>query len=422
VRSQALILGLGVLGLWPSSGRAQVADTASIPGSELTVYLMTMGQGDLIWERYGHNAIGIRNNRTGQDIVYNWGLFSFDEPGFLGKFLRGENMYWMGGQDAASTVDYYRSVNRTVEVQELNLSPPQRIALRDFIDFNARDENKFYRYDYFLDNCSTRVRDALNGVLGGALKMATDTLMTGTTYRWHALRLMAEDRLTVVGIDIGLGRPTDREISAWEEMFIPMKVRDRVRELRVPDETGRLVPFVLSEQVLFQAQRTPERTKPPLLVLPLGLLGLLAGAGLFMLWKRGSRATTPIIVAVGIVIGILGLALLFLRYMTRHVAAYHNTNLFVYNPLWLVLLVALALLNRGPKARRAVFLLSTIVGGLAAFGVVAPFLPGLRQGSFAVILLAAPLALVGSWILRERSRPDLVSAAPDEVPEPAPAA
>ena len=331
-------------------------------------------------------------------------------------------MYWMGGQDAASTVDYYRSVNRTVEVQELNLSPPQRIALRDFIDFNARDENKFYRYDYFLDNCSTRVRDALNGVLGGALKMATDTLMTGTTYRWHALRLMAEDRLTVVGIDIGLGRPTDREISAWEEMFIPMKVRDRVRELRVPDETGRLVPFVLSEQVLFQAQRTPERTKPPLLVLPLGLLGLLAGAGLFMLRKRGSRATTPIIVAVGIVIGILGLALLFLRYMTRHVAAYHNTNLFVYNPLWLVLLVALALLNRGPKARRAVFLLSTIVGGLAAFGVVAPFLPGLRQGSFAVILLAAPLALVGSWILRERSRPDLVSAAPDEVPEPAPAA
>ena len=422
MRSQALILGLGLLGLWPSSGRAQLADTASIPGSELTVYLMTMGQGDLIWERYGHNAIGIRNNRTGQDIVYNWGLFSFDEPGFLGKFLRGENMYWMGGQDAASTVDYYRSVNRTVEVQELNLSPPQRIALRDFIDFNARDENKFYRYDYFLDNCSTRVRDALNGVLGGALKMATDTLMTGTTYRWHALRLMAEDRLTVVGIDIGLGRPTDREISAWEEMFIPMKVRDRVRELRVPDETGRLVPFVLSEQVLFQAQRTPERTKPPLLVLPLGLLGLLAGAGLFMLRKRGSRATTPIIVAVGIVIGILGLALLFLRYMTRHVAAYHNTNLFVYNPLWLVLLVALALLNRGPKARRAVFLLSTIVGGLAAFGVVAPFLPGLRQGSFAVILLAAPLALVGSWILRERSRPDLVSAAPDEVPEPAPAA
>ena len=383
---------------------------------------MTMGQGDLVWERYGHNAIGIRDNRTGSDVVYNWGLFDFAEPGFIGKFLRGENMYWMGGQDAAATLAYYRSVNRTVEVQELNLSPPQRIALRDFIQFNAREENKFYRYDYFRDNCSTRARDALNGVIGGALKMATDSLMTGTSYRWHALRLMAEDRLASVGIDIGLGRPTDREISAWEEMFIPMKVRDHVRDLRVPDETGKLVPFVVSERVLFQAQRTPERTSPPLLFIPLGLIGIVLGGGLFMLWKRGNRATVPLVIAVGGLMTVFGLALLYLRFMTPHVAAYQNTNLFVYNPLWLVVLVALAVATRVSRARRVVFVLSTIVGALAAFGVIAPFLPGLRQGSFAVIALAAPLALVAAWILRERTKADPGPAVPNIVPDPSPAA
>jgi uncharacterized protein DUF4105 len=296
-------------------------------------------------------------------------------------------------------------LNRTVEVQELNLSPPQRIALRDFIHYNEREENKYYRYDYFLDNCSTRVRDALNGVTGGALKTATDSVMTGTTYRWHALRLMAEDRLTVVGIDIGLGRPTDREISSWEEMFIPMKVRDRVRELRVPDETGQLVPFVLSERVVFQAQRTPERTAPPLLVLPLGLIGLALGGGLFLLWRRRSRATIPVVAGFGVVMTILGFALLFLRFMTQHVAAYHNTNLFVYNPLWIVILAILVPASRVAGARRALFVLSTIVGALAAFGVIAPFLPGLKQGSFAVIALAAPAALVAAWILRERAKP-----------------
>ena len=405
------------MSLWSSSGGAQVADTTTVPGSELTVYLMTMGQGDLVWERYGHNAVGIRNSRTGSDVVYNWGLFSFDEPGFIGKFLRGENMYWMGGQDAAATLAYYRSVNRTVEVQELNLSPPQRIALRDFIQHNAREENKYYRYDYFRDNCSTRARDAIDGVIGGALRMATDSLMTGTTYRWHALRLMAEDRLAVVGINIGLGRPTDREISAWEEMFIPMKVRDRVRDLRVPDETGRLVPFVLSERVLFQAQRTPELTSPPLLFIPLGLIGLVLGGGLFMLWKRGSRATIPVVVAVGGLMTVFGLALLYLRFMTTHVAAYHNTNLFVYNPLWIGILIALLVATRLSRARRYVFVLSTIVGALAAFGVIAPFLPGLRQGSFAVIALAAPVALVAAWILRERTKPDtapaVIAAGPD---------
>ena len=192
-----------------------------MPGSELTVYLMTMGQGDQVWERYGHNAIGIRNRLTNSDIVFNWGIFSFEEPGFIGRFLRGETMYWMAGLDAAASVAQYRMLNRTVEVQELNLSPPQRLELLNFIRWNAQEENKFYRYDYFLDNCSTRVRDALNRVLGGAIKMATDTMQTGTSYRWHALRLMAEDRLTTVGVNIGLGRPTDRHITAWEEMFIP---------------------------------------------------------------------------------------------------------------------------------------------------------------------------------------------------------
>jgi hypothetical protein len=177
--------------LGAGSAGAQGPPPANPPGSELTVYLMTMGQGDMVWERYGHNAIGIRNRLTNSDVVYNWGIFSFEEPGFIGRFLRGEMMYWMAGLDAAASVAQYRMLNRTVEVQELNLSPPQRLELLNFITWNAQEENKFYRYDYFLDNCSTRVRDALNRVLGGAIKMTTDTLGTATSYRWHALRLSA---------------------------------------------------------------------------------------------------------------------------------------------------------------------------------------------------------------------------------------
>jgi hypothetical protein len=411
VRSQALIgLAAACLAV-ASSGRAQGTDSSSVPGSELSVYLMTMGQGDMVWEAYGHNAIGIRDNRTGRDIVYNWGLFAFEE-GFIGKFLRGELLYWMGGQEAAPTVADYRMANRTVEVQELNLSPPQRIALRDFIQFNLREENKYYRYDYFRDNCSTRVRDALNGVTGGALKMATDSLMTGTSYRWHALRLMAEDRLAVVGIDIGLGRPTDREISAWEEMFIPMKVRDRVRELRVPDETGALVPFVLSERTLFLAQRAPERSSPPLLVIPLGLIGLVMGGGLFLLWRRENRAAMPLAIGIAVLLSVFGLVLLYLRFLTPHVAAHQNTNLFAYNPLWLVVLFAMAVGSRNIKGRRLVFGLATIVGALAAFSLIAPFLPGLHQGSFAVIILVAPAAIVAAWMVRERMKPAVAVVAP----------
>ena len=387
-------------------GSAQVPNASGPPGSELSVYLMTMGQGDMVWERYGHNAIGIRNSRTNTDIVFNWGLFSFEEPGFVSRFLRGEMMYWMGGQDAASTLVQYRETNRTVEVQELNLSPPQRLELLNFIRWNAQEENKFYRYDYFLDNCSTRVRDALNRVLGGAIKMATDTLPTGTSYRWHALRLMAADRLTTVGVNIGLGRPTDRPITAWEEMFIPMKVRDHLRNVRVPDETGKLVPLVMSERVLFQAQREPERETPPPMLLQLGPLGLLLGAGLAWLARRRHRAAVPVALVAIVLLGVMGGALLFLRFMTQHVAAYHNTNIFVYNPLWLLVIVAFALARKRPAIGRAAFMLVTLAGAFTAFGVIAPFLPGLRQGSIAVIALAAPIGLAAAWTLRERLRPD----------------
>ncbi|HEY5545536.1 MAG TPA: DUF4105 domain-containing protein [Gemmatimonadaceae bacterium] len=399
-----------LLGASAASGGAQSTDSAGPPGSELSVYLMTMGQGDQVWERYGHNAIGIRNSRTNFDVVFNWGLFSFDEPGFIGRFLRGEMMYWMAGQDAASALAQYRMLNRTVEVQELNLSPAQRLALFEFIQFNAREENKFYRYDYFLDNCSTRVRDALDRVLGGAIRSATDSVNSGTTFRWHALRLMAADRLVTVGVDIGLGRPTDRPISAWEEMFIPMKVRDHMREIRVPDDSGRLVPLVTSERVVFQAQREPERETPPPLVLPLAVIGILLGGGLAWLGKGQRRVATPAAVTVAVVLGALGCALLYLRFMTQHVAAYDNTNLFVYNPLWLIAAAAFLFVGRGGQARRLVFLLATIAGALTAFGVVAPFVPGFNQGSFAVIALAAPLGLAVAWIMRERSRPEPVPA------------
>jgi hypothetical protein len=385
---------------------AQVPDPDATPGSELTAYLMTMGQGDQVWERYGHNAIGIRDASANTDVVFNWGLFSFDEPGFIGRFLRGEMMYWMGGQDVASTIAQYRAINRTVEIQELNLSPPQRLALYDFIKWNARDENKFYRYDYFLDNCSTRVRDVLDQVLGGALRTATDTAATGTTYRWHALRLMAEDKLTVTGVDVGLGRPTDRPITEWEEMFIPMKVRDRVRELRVPDDSGRLVPLVTSERVVVQAQRTPERETPPPLLLPLGTVGLLLASALAWLGRGPRPGAVPAAVVTGFMLSIVGGALLFLRFQTQHVAAYDNTNLFAYNPIWWPLLLAMPFAGRSDQARRIVFLLATFTVALTAFGVVAPFLPGFRQGSFPVIALAAPLGLTAAWIIRERFRPD----------------
>lgn len=393
-------------------------DSLAVPGSELTVYLMTMGQGDLVWERFGHNAIGIRDSRAGTDVVYNWGIFSFDQPGFIGRFLRGDMMYWMAPFPARATIAEYMALNRTIVVQELNLAPVQRLALRDFLQWNARDENKFYKYHYFLDNCSTRVRDALDQVLGGAIRLATEHVPTSFSFRDHALRLMAGDVLTTTGIDIGLGRPADRTITAWEEMFIPMRLRDRLREIEVPDETGRMVPLVTSEQVVFEANRAPERERPPARTVPLFVVGLLLAAGLVWLVRRGAegsvgarRAAFSLALVWSTVIGIVGLLLVLLRVATQHEFAWHNTNLFVYNPLWLVLAVLAAIAMGWRAAGGATVHLARVSAWLSILVLPAMLLPMVRQDSLAVILLAVPVNVVAAFTLRH-SVPTPTDAAP----------
>jgi hypothetical protein len=105
-----------------------------------------------------------------------------------------------------------------------------------------------------------------------------------------------------------------------------------------------------------------------------------------------------------VVLGVLGGALFYLRFMTQHVAAYNNMNMFVYNPLWLAVVVAYLGAGRGTTMRKVAFMLATLAGALTLFGIVVPFIPGLKQGSFPVIALAAPLGLAAAFVIRERAR------------------
>ena len=159
---------------------------------------------------------------------------------------------------------HYIRTDRSIWVQELNLTPQQRLALRDFVEWNALPENRFYRYDYVLDNCSTRVRDAIDWALGGQIRRQTEGEPSGTTYREHTRRLTSADPVLYTGLMLGLGASVDEPISQWEEMFLPGKVKARVEELSVAGPDGVAVPLVGREQVLHQAvARAPASVTPP---------------------------------------------------------------------------------------------------------------------------------------------------------------
>lgn len=161
---------------------APVPASAAERGSELRIFLLTMGPGDRVWERFGHNALWIHDPVGATDRAYNYGIFDFQQENFLFRFIQGRMRYWVEGIPLDQTLEVYRRANRAVWAQEPNLTRQQKAELRDFLQWNARPENRYYRYDYYRDNCSTRLRGALNAVLGGQIAEETRDVSSGTTY------------------------------------------------------------------------------------------------------------------------------------------------------------------------------------------------------------------------------------------------
>lgn len=374
---------------------------ASTPDSTgITVYLLTMGPGREIWERFGHNAIWIQDRTDGSSIAYNYGMFDFAQKGFLLHFVQGRMWYWMAGFDAAPMIDFYRRSNRTIWAAELNLTGAQKKQLRDFLLWNSRPQNKYYFYDYYRDNCSTRVRDALDRVLGGTIRRQTESVAAGTTYRFETLRLTAAEPLIYTGLTAALGESTDRPLSAWEEMFLPLAFHRWIKKIKVTEPDGSVEPLVRSEQVLYASTDAPPPAAPPNWVPWYLAIGVVIGGGLLLLGRaarRSVRARTAFAIAAGtwaLVAAITGVVLTGLWAFTDHVATYHNENLFLFNLLAVPLLVLVPrVTSSSPRVVRWAVLTATAVAVVAILGLVAKLLPGFDQRNAALLALAIPAHL-----------------------------
>jgi hypothetical protein len=322
--------------------------------------------------------------------------------------------YWLDVADADATIRFYRERRqRSVYIQELALPPALRVELKAFLEHNALDANKYYRYDYYRDNCSTRVRDALDRLLGGAFKSLTDTVYRGATYRSHTRRLTTNNPFMYTAIEAGLGHPVDRPISAWEEMFLPLAVREHLRGLTLPGDNGARVPLVRAERTVYQSDAHPFRETPPSWVLGYLVAGGLLGGVAMWLGVRAaeSRAARRSYLALGIawylLMGIGGCILLGLWAFTDHVAAGGNENVLQLNLLALSMVLLLPLgLRRGGTWGRAAARGSVVIAAMALVGVLVKVLPGFRQVNFEIIALVFPvyLGLTAGLLAQIRSR------------------
>jgi hypothetical protein len=351
----------------------------------LRVFVMTMGPGDHPFFRFGHNAIWIRDQAALTDRVYNFGTFRFDSPRLIFDFLGGRLNYWLSVSALPGVIADYRRENRSISIQELNLTPEQKRELQSSLNVNARPENKLYKYDYFLDNCSTRVRDAVDRVVGGKLRAASRE-PGRMTLRQHALRMTAQPLWLYLALDIVLGPTTDRPIDQWAEMFLPSELA------RGLDDT-----VALGHVEIVQADRPPPLEWPPAFGRRFFGMGVIVGF-LFAGLGAAGRKSRPARVAAGVLtsiwgfaVGFIGCFLVYAWAFTDHVVAHRNQNILICAP-WSIALVVLGVgvaLGR-PGATHKAFGVATVALGAALAAVALKAGIGAHQENGALIAFFLP--------------------------------
>jgi uncharacterized membrane protein len=374
-------------------------------GANLQVYLMTMGPGAAIYERFDHNAIWVRDSATHTDLIYNYGTFEFPITtggmlGFVADFAMGRPRYWLGVDSSLSDVlQQYTYFHRDVDVQLLNLTPSQRADIATRLAVNALPANRTYVYDYFRDNCSTRVRDLLDAVLGGALRRATVGKPAEGTLRFHTLRSITNDKLLFFGIDAALGPSVDRPLDQWGEMFLPGKVQQRVRELRVAGADGNDAPLVVREERLLTIGIYHVESAPPRWTLVLLIAGLAIALVVGLAMVRGSPGIVGHIVGSAwlLLMGAGGLLLVFFWAISHNVATFANHNLLVISPLALLLIGPFWSAEEGHTARWSGGVARVLIGTVVA-AIILALVPGIAgQETLPVVVLTAPATLVAAW-------------------------
>jgi hypothetical protein len=363
MKQPVVILFLLSLGIWPShQGFSQALSIES----EISIVTCGPGQQEL-YAAFGHSAIRVYDPQQGIDWIYNYGIFDFDQPNFYLNFAKGYLYYKLGVMYYDYFEQYYRHYNRFIHEQVLDLSQEQKQAFFEFLQWNALPENQYYRYDYFYDNCATRVRDALERVLGNELVWDFSFIDTRYTIRELTDLYLQQQPWGDLGIDLALGLPMDKVAAPREYMFLPDYV-----EYSVEHATWKGQPLVKEYRVVFEPE--PEDASGKGWLRPTVIFwGLFLGMALLCLRDFRRKRLTPAVDTLWFgVMGLLGVFLLLLWLATDHQAAAKNFNLLWAFPAWVI---AVPMMWKATWRHYAARMFLVITGISALVLVLWPFLP-----------------------------------------------
>lgn len=376
------------------------ASAQSIPRLSDTarVSMLTIMPGEAVYSEFGHSAFRVHDPEQNIDRVYNYGTFAFGDPFFVPKFVYGRLDYYLSVVPYDAALRHYRMQERPIIEQHLRLTPEQRNALFQFLEINARPENRMYRYDFLFDNCSTRIRDALEAAVGDAVRF-TGQPDPGRSFRELLAPWVADRPAIRLGFDLALGTPTDRTATPREVMFLPIYLLEAFDHATIRID-GTRQPLVTRTDTTFwiDGYEATERAFP----WPRWAGWLLFAVGLGLTAHRNASIARFFDAALLGLAGLAGCIMAFLWFISEHTVTNHNWNLLW---AWPTHLVAAGLVLRARASSR--LLAGYYFAGAAAAFVTVVGWPLWPQDLHAAVLPITLLLTVRlgarGWQLRHSS-------------------
>lgn len=298
--------------------------------------LLTCAPGTEIYSLFGHTAIRYENYTRRIDVVFNYGMFSFNTPNFIFRFVAGETDYHLGITPYSYFEAEYAMRGSSVYQQVLNLTQSEKKRLLTILENNYLPENRIYRYNYFYDNCTTRARDKIEECIEG--KVVYPDSLSGKSYRSIVHEFTAGSPWDEFGIDLCLGAEADKEINKRQQMFSPFYMKYYASNAYIVDAGGTRRPLILDETKIVDVE--PEEVQPGFVLSPLMCGALFLALCVVMAW--GQWKTQRIwwgwdIVLYGLQ-GLAGCIIAFLFFFSVHPTVGSNWLLILFNPIPLLYL------------------------------------------------------------------------------------
>lgn len=286
------------------------------------ISLMTADPGEDLYSTFGHSAIRVFDPQNRMDRCYNYGTFDFDQPNFYLNFCRGKLLYSLDVESYRGFEYGYLRDRRTTREQILNLTKAQRQRIFELLQTNALPENRAYKYDFFYDNCATRIRDMVKETYFHQIAFDSTGKKPGTTMRQLLRPYLKNLPWTQFGIDLVLGAAADRKALSEDYMFLPDHAHDMLRATRLDDGQA----LVISERMVPEEGFRRPSYEPGFFGNPLYVMCLVALIGLLSM--ANSRTEHIFDTLFWFVVGVAGLIIAFLWFATDHSATKTNLNMF----------------------------------------------------------------------------------------------